>query len=393
MSIVTTQSGGLVLSLSELRTFDPRAKERPGESDFCCPLCGDGKPVDQAHRALSVNLESGVWHCHRCGQGGKMREFWTEKPLDRPQGRRPSVRKPLVLPPLARRDDAPPLNLPAPIADRFPTLAGTPGEAYLAGRGLPLALCEAAGVRYAGDWHGRPAVLFPIVNAGGHEIAAQGRYLTSLDGRPNFYTEGPKKEGVFVSPGAWDAGEITITEAPIDALSLCLCEYPALALVGKSWPEWLPAFVASLRKRVYLATDADEPDSKGIQAGDKAATKMAAALRYYDCRTDRLRPERAKDWNAHLLEVTECRQLCDLLFKQIEFLKDGRPHPKLSRAVLLARAQRTLDALTEACITADGPEAQGYNDSPLDPFASDCLPMWRHALSQVAGRESDSAGS
>ena len=392
MSIVTTQSGGLVLSLSELRTFDPRAKERPGESDFCCPLCGDGKPVDQAHRALSVNLESGVWHCHRCGQGGKMREFWTEKPLDRPQGRRPSVRKPLVLPPLARRDDAPPLNLPAPIADRFPTLAGTPGEAYLAGRGLPLALCEAAGVRYAGDWHGRPAVLFPIVNAGGHEIAAQGRYLTSLDGRPNFYTEGPKKEGVFVSPGAWDAGEITITEAPIDALSLCLCEYPALALVGKSWPEWLPAFVAAKRRRVFLAFDADQPDARGIRAGDQAAEKLGEALRYYDCRSDRLRPGRAKDWNAQLLEVRECRRLCALLYKQIKFLEDGRPHPKLSRANLLARAQGTLKALTAACIAADDPEAQGYDDSPLDPFAAECLPIWHHALSRVVSRESDDVG-
>ena len=392
MSIVTTQSGGLVLSLSDLRAFDPRAKERPGESDFCCPSCGDGKPVDQAHRALSVNLETGLWKCQRCEKSGKLREFWTERPPAGPRQagrRRPAQRqKPLVLPSLAGRGGAPPIGLSLPIAEYFPPLAGSPAADYLAGRGLPLWLCEAAGIRYAPDWHGRPAALFPILDSSGREVAAQGRYLEARPGRPNFHTEGPKSAGVFVAPGAWEADEITITEAPIDALSLVLSGYPALALVGKSWPHWLPAFIASLRKRVYLGTDADEPDSRGVQAGDEAAAKLAAALRYYDCRSDRLRPGRAKDWNAQLLEVEECRRLSALLFMQITFLEDGRPHPRLSRADLLARARRTLDELTTACIAADGPEAQGYDDSPLDPFAADCLPMWREVLQRLANSSS-----
>ena len=386
MTIPTiTKSGGPVLSLSELRAFDPRAKERTGESDFCCPLCGNGKPVDQAHRSLSVNLENGAWNCHRCDQKGKLHEFWTD-PLPQTAGttyrRRPAV-KPLSLPPLASRNDAPPSDLPAPVSERFLPLAGTPGESYLAGRGLPLSLCESAGVCYADNWHGRPAVLFPILDPSGSEIAAQGRYLTSLPARPNFYTEGPKSGGLFVSPGAWEALDITITEAPIDALSLCLSGYPALALVGKSWPDWLPAFVAASRKRVYLAFDADAPDSKGIRAGDEAAGKLAEALRYYDCRSERLRPSRAKDWNAQLLYLAECRRLCGLLLKQITFLESGEPHKALSRAGLIARAEATLSALTAACVVADGPEAQGYNDGPLDPFAVDCLPMWRHALDQL----------
>ena len=396
MSTVTmaaaTRSGDPILSLEDLRTFDPHAPERTVESDFCCPLCGPDKPVDRAHRALSVNMKSGAWHCHRCEQSGKLREFWTERPpvWREPIGCRRSapLRQPLALPPLADRRDAPPVDLPLPIAGCFPPLAGSPAADYLAGRGLPLSLCEAAGIRYAPDWYGRPAALFPILDRSGREVAAQGRYLEARLGHPNFHTEGPKSTGVFVAPGAWEADEITITEAPIDALSLVLSGYPALALVGKSWPGWLPAFIASLRKRVYLATDADEPDSRGIQAGDEAATKMATALRYYDCRSDRLRPGRAKDWNAQLLEVTECRQLYNLLFNQIQFLEDGRPHPKLSRADLLARAQRTLDALTEACITADGPEAQGYDDGPLDPFAVDSLPMWREVLQRLVNSSS-----
>lgn len=375
MSLTPTHSGP-VLSLSELWAFDPRAKERAGESDFCCPLCGNGKPVDQSHRSLSVNLENGAWKCHRCDQSGKLSDFWTERPVVRFQTRRTAHRKPLTLPPLASRDDPPALAADPLLADCFPALAGSPAAEYLAGRGLPLALCEAAGVVYAPDWHGRPAAVFPIVDPSGSEIAAQGRYIAPLPGKMKFYTEGPKKNGVFVAPGAWSAGEITITEAPIDALSLTHCGHPALALVGKSWPDWLPAFVAASRKRVYLAFDADAP-------GDEAADKLAEALRFYDCHPERLRPSRAKDWNAQLLEVAECRRLCGLLWKQVQFLEDGKPHPRMSRADLLKRAWDTLEALTAACILADGPDAQGYNDDPLDPFAVDCLPLWREVLGRL----------
>jgi len=384
----TSKSGSPVLSLSELRAFDPRAKERAGESDFCCPLCGDGKPVDQAHRSLSVNLENGVWHCHRCDQNGKLFDFWTERPAggreqNRSYPRRMPARKPLTLPPLASCA-APPEALPVPIAQRLPMLAGSPAAQYLAGRGLPLALCEAAGIRYADNWHGRAAVVFPILNAGGFEVAAQGRYIAPLPGKIKFLTEGPKKLGVFAAPGAWAAGAITITEAPIDALSLTVCGYPALALVGKDWPNWLPALVASTRKRVYLAFDADAPESKAAHDVEAAAAKLAAELAYYDCRSERLRPSRAKDWNAQLLEVAQCRRLCSQLFKQVEFLEDDKPHPALSRAELLRRAGETLKALAAACVLADGPDAQGYNDDPLDPFAMDCLPLWSEMLDRLA---------
>ena len=96
-----------------------------------------------------------------------------------------------------------------------------------------------------------------------------------------------------------------------------------------------------------------------------------------------MRPGRGKDWNDQLLEVTECRRQCALLFRQINFLEDRKPHPKRSRPELLARAWQTLENLTAACVAADGLEAQGYDDSPLDPFAVDCLPMWRSVLSRL----------
>lgn len=154
--------------------------------------------------------------------------------------------------------------------------------------------------------------------------------------------------------------------------------------MGKSWPEWLPAFIASTRKKVYLAFDADEPDAQGIRAGDDASEKLAAALRYYDCRSERLRPVRAKDWNGQLLEVSECRRLCTLLFKQVEFLNSEIAHPCLSRRTLLERSVAALDALSAACVAADGPDTLGYEDGPLDPSANRVLPMWHDELNRLA---------
>src|ERR1051325_4926779 len=66
------------LALADLEAFDPQAPPRDGERRFLCPLpaCAD-KPTDAAHRSLSVNMSTGLWHCSRCDTGGKLREWWT----------------------------------------------------------------------------------------------------------------------------------------------------------------------------------------------------------------------------------------------------------------------------------------------------------------------------
>lgn len=85
------------LSLQDLIAFDSRALEIQigqgrGERRFLCPLCGPEKPKDAAHRCLSLELQSGLWRCHRCGQGGKIREAWKER---QPEKRRQRAQKAL----------------------------------------------------------------------------------------------------------------------------------------------------------------------------------------------------------------------------------------------------------------------------------------------------------
>jgi DNA primase len=129
-----------------------------------------------------------------------------------------------------------------------------------------------------------PAVLFPIRGRNGRLVACQGRYVDG-DQEPRMRTGGPKSLGVFATPGARQATELAIVEAPLDALSLAACGVPALALAGTTWPDWLTQ--ACDFRRVLLATDADA-------AGEAVVAKLAGALRACGARVLRLRPQGRK---------------------------------------------------------------------------------------------------
>lgn len=294
-----------VLSLAELEAFDPGTR-RGGEGRFCCPLAScTGKTVSKAHRCLSVNMHTGAWHCHRCGESGILQEWWTPLPVTalRTHTTRTSVRRAFGLtsatvrpvPPAVApsRPSPPPVSLAVEQGDWRQQLSAVQplaeaAAAYLTGRGIAPALAQQAGARFAPRWYGRPAIVFPIRDREEALVAAQGRYLES-SATPKARTAGPCRDGVFsTKAGIWAADILLVTEAPLDALSLAVCGYAAIALIGTHFPAWLPRACAF--KQVLIATDADP-------AGDAAAAKLARALAPYGAKTERLRPAVGKDWN------------------------------------------------------------------------------------------------
>ena len=305
------------LSLADLETYDPSPIVSGPERRYLCLECGDGKPRDAKHRCLKANTQSGAYMCHRCGLSGKLRDFWQDRPeygvkyqqsgqscanrgTNRGQWRR------------ARRASVPPIEA-APVPDRgapwreqlrgaakLNHASAKPGASYLAGRGVSLEIAKVSSVIYAPRWYGRASIVFPIRHQSGALVAAQGRAIESADK----LTGGPKSQGIFsahsiVAERLFCATDkrlpaLILTEAPIDALSLATCGFPALALCGTSGPAWLHR-ICGLR-RVLLATDADE-------AGDKAACDLSSKISPFGAQCERLRPEGAKDWNALLLEI------------------------------------------------------------------------------------------
>jgi DNA primase len=106
-----------------------------------------------------------------------------------------------------------------------------------------------------------------------------------------------------VTPGALHQAVLLICEAPIDALSLALCGYPALATCGaKNIPPWLPA--ACKGKRVLIAHDPDE-------GGEEGAELLRRALKTVGIIPERLKPDTG-DWNDYLRRHGVERMTADL---------------------------------------------------------------------------------
>lgn len=325
-------AAAVTLSLAALEAFDPEASRQGREWRFCCPCppCAD-KPVNRAHRSLSVQADSGLWHCYRCQSGGKLTEHW----VPTAQVRAVRLRRAYALAP--ETTDQSPDDKAAAVAEqirRGVPLPGTPGEDYLKRRGIPVHVAAGAGALYSPGFYGRrPAVLFPLRDQHGRITAVAGRYIDGRDD-PKALTIGHAKPGVFATPEALTARPLVIVEGPICALSLAWCGVPTVALGGVTWPTWLPK-VAAFR-RVIVALDNDA-------AGDAAAAKLTADLQAFGARPERWRPL-LKDWN-HVLTNLGRKVLAGAL-KTGAALNDGpvseEPDDPQGEALRLQRLWREL---------------------------------------------------
>ena len=290
------------LSLADLESFDPGAKGRARrERRFCCPLCNEGRALNDAHRCLAVNSDTGAWNCHRCKAKGLLAEFRKTRnaePKKKP-GLREAARRAFLLPtptelppkdPHAEKD--PPYNFDAILSSSEP-IEGTPGGSYLESRGIPLHIAKSAGAKYSpGLLAIGPAVLFLLQDKAGAIVGAQGRAIGSSSQKRTLKKGQAPHGGVFATPGGLECLSPIITEAPIDALSLATCKAAAIATVGTSCPAWI--YRAFAFRVVFLAHDNDS-------AGDAAAEQIAGKLRACGAKPERLRPPGGcKDWNEAL---------------------------------------------------------------------------------------------
>ncbi len=280
------------LTIAELEQHDPHAPRGKRERRFLCPLCGSDKPRDRAHRSLAADTSTGAWVCHRCMEKGLLREFWTDRPIQTKRARsRASVARAFALSPIAEAPQKSEAAIdPQLVLESSVAIEGTPGAAYIEGRGIPVDVAHEAGVRFSSSFYGRAAVLFPMHDKSGALVAVNGRFIDGRD-NPKTQTAGNKSLGLFTTPGALSSPLIAVCEGAMDALALWLCGVPSVALVGTSSPEWMPRSLAF--SAVLLATDADK-------AGDDAAARLVGELEARAARTFRLRPRSAKDWGEAL---------------------------------------------------------------------------------------------
>ena len=169
-------------------------------------------------------------------------------------------------------------------------LAGTPGQAYVERRGIPLALAEKAGMRFDPDWDGRAAVLVGLRDREGLLVSVHGRYLTTLRGQNKMLTVG-QPGGVAGVGRSWHAEHLILVEGIFDALSLAVCGWDGVATIGR-WAPWLPQICD--QRAVWLGFDANAP-------GEREASHYAELLTTASSRR-LLPPARCKDWNTALVK-------------------------------------------------------------------------------------------
>jgi hypothetical protein len=269
-----------VLSMAALEQHDSTSPQRAKTRRFLCPLPAcSGNQNPREHRSLAVNVADGLWKCHRCGEGGKLAEKWTDRPAGVPYTPSKRTSNPVhVLQPDKTINECPLDDIRLDWLSKQPRLSAdrsAPGREYLKRRGLDIEQCIAARVRYAPSFENRSGVIFPVY-ADIHRKVLGAAQLRFIDNRPNMkrmHNFGSMSEFIFMTAGAIpeDSGDpndpnnrdnrawfLCVTEAPIDALSLSSAGIPAVATIGKksALPDWImrvlkfPAFV-------ILATDND----------------------------------------------------------------------------------------------------------------------------------------
>jgi len=195
-------------------------------------------------------------------------------------------------------------------ADRFALaapLAGTPGQAYVEKRGVPLQVAEAAGVRFDADFGGRPAVLAPLLDDNKTLTGLHGRYLHTVRGQGKMLTFGTGAGVINVLDG-WHAEPLIMVEGLFDALSLATCHVDCIASIGR-WAPWLPEVTAG--RVTWLGFDASKPgeaDVKlyGARLGGADIRRLPPPPRCKDWSTALVKrgPERVRQWIDRVIATT-----------------------------------------------------------------------------------------
>lgn len=199
-------------------------------------------------------------------------------------------------------------------------IAGTPGAAYLEGRGIDADIADRYGVRYCPDLAGLwtlaerkdikaagltslyvfqkadlPFLVFPYRRRG-KPVFIKSRSMLSkdeADGRevPRFLNTGGTVPCLWNHDAIEGADRVIITEGEIDALSWIVMGRAAVGLPG--WSHWKDAWIADFAgKEVFLDLDADAAGQKG--AADIAKRFQKAGQ---PCPKTLARPKGQKDAN------------------------------------------------------------------------------------------------
>lgn len=247
----------------------------------CCPIHNGDNPT-----ALSIDWATGWAHCFSCGDAWAIRvedhpdaitprgDGYTKPiqnqysgPQNRPRATQSRRRDPE---PVAHDLGALQATLEHAIAGAMDALPGSPGQRYLASRGIPLDVALSLGIGWgrAGELGSR--VVFPLSGPDGHPTSATGRRIYETDNeRDPKYKALDRKAGyvkTLFNGGAiaWarrTAHPLIIVEGPLDAAACAAAGLPLAVAIGSTsyrYPEHFDGVSTAI-----LALDSDDAGQEG----------------------------------------------------------------------------------------------------------------------------------
>lgn len=314
----------LTLSRAELDNCRPTGAGRVLRA--FCPFHGSDK-----QRSLRVNLDTGHFKCFACDAWGYLDSArHSRRAGDKPiygasyaHARAPS-RTPK--PPKPEPDARP--ELAELMAQYRAALPGSPGEAYLLERRIPLDVAQAAGVGYsppgqwahrnaAGrpvrDWH-RGRLVFPHTTPAGDIVNLYGRAVGDAPkGERHDHLAGAK--GYFHAQALRDgSGPVTVCEGAFDALALMAAGAPrVVAVFGVTGWRW--GWAKDVRELLF-ALDTDETGSEKLRELAREAAHRGRRVAYLEPGAYGSEKDAAAAWAAGVLDVGELAGIFDAQTRQ-----------------------------------------------------------------------------
>lgn len=241
------------LTLAQIEEYHGGPGRRYGKYvRFKCCIHRGMNPIN-----LQYNPDTGHFKCFKCGEWGYVKDRSQDQPKweYRPQ----SKPDPVTITPLHS-------TLQAGHQEAQAALPGSPGEAYLKQRGIPLELAQKYGGGYAVDKHGVARVFFPHTRPDGVTVNIYGRAIYDNENPKHRHNAGRK--GIF-NATALAADTVFLCEGVFDALSLIAAGHDnACAIFGNTglsdkW-KWVQA------RRLIFAFDNDQGGENYRELADQA---------------------------------------------------------------------------------------------------------------------------
>lgn len=246
---------------------------------------------DDQHPSLSINLTTGLWHCHACGEGGDVFKFYMKKhslsfkdalkEMAEKAGIRPQASGIMEADKPKKKGKRPPLD--PSLADKFHKNLNDAAYAFLAEkRGLSRETID----RYKIGWNGNSKrFTIPIYDENGRlvnikswspsPVNSEDKYISWRTREGHTYGEGR----IYGADEIKDHDKVILCEGEFDRLVAIQNGFFAVTgTVGaKSFKaEWIPLFTG---KEVFIVYDRDRDGEEGALKAAKALAPVAKSVR------------------------------------------------------------------------------------------------------------------